>query len=134
MVINLVGYWLYEFENKEFLSIETFRKTGVGVKAPIWFAELDGEFLLWTDVNSGKIERIRNNLQVMIAPCTRFGDITGEWVSARASADETPKVVGQVEALLRGKVGYRVRLLSADRQGAGPAQARPQGLRQGFVP
>ena len=96
---------LQQFDNEEFLSLETFRKTGVGVTSPIWFAELDGEFLLWTDVNSGKIKRIRNNPRVMVAPCQRFGDITGEWVSARASVDETPEGVEQVEALLRRKVG-----------------------------
>ncbi len=96
---------LQQFDNKDFLSIETFRKTGVGVRSPIWFAERDGEFLLWTDVTSGKIKRIRNNPQVMVAPCKRFGDITGEWVSAQASVDETPEAVEQVETLLRRKVG-----------------------------
>ncbi len=96
---------LQQFDNEEFLNIETFRKSGVGVKSPIWFAEQDGEFLLWTDVNSGKIKRIRNNPQVMVAPCKRYGDITGEWVSARASIDETPEGVEQVEALVRRKVG-----------------------------
>ena len=96
---------LQQFDNREFLSIETFRRTGVGVKTPIWFAELDGEFLLWTDVSSGKIQRIRSNPQVMVAPCKRFGDITGEWVSAQASVDETPEAVEQVEALLGRKVG-----------------------------
>jgi len=69
---------LQQFDNRDFLSIETFRKTGVGVKSPIWFVELDGEFLMWTDVSSGKIKRIRNNPQVMVAPCKRFGDITAE--------------------------------------------------------
>ncbi len=96
---------LRQFHNEEFLSIETFRKTGEGVKTPIWFAELDGEFLLWTDVNSGKVKRIRNNPQVMVAPCKRMGDVTGEWVPAQASIDETPEAVEQVEALLRRKVG-----------------------------
>ena len=42
---------MQQFDNEEFLSLETFRKTGVGVKSPIWFAEHDGEFLMWTDVN-----------------------------------------------------------------------------------
>lgn len=96
---------LQQFAYEEFLSIETFRKTGAGVKSPIWFAELDGEFLMWTDVNSGKVKRIRNNPRVMVAPCKRLGDITGEWVWERASVDETPEAVEQVEALLRRKVG-----------------------------
>lgn len=94
-----------EFAGREFLSIETFRKSGVGVRTPMWFAEDGGEFLLWTDVNSGKVRRIRNNPEVRIAPCSRFGDVTGEWVAGRASIDETPEAVGRVASLLRRKVG-----------------------------
>ncbi len=96
---------MQQFDNEEFLSLQTFRKTGVGVKSPIWFAEHDGGFLMWTDVNSGKVKRIRNNARVMVAPCKRMGDVTGEWVSARASIDETPEALERVEALLRRKVG-----------------------------
>ncbi|MGV8967899.1 MAG: PPOX class F420-dependent oxidoreductase [Cellulomonas sp.] len=96
---------LKQFDNEEFLSLETFRKTGVGVSAPIWFAELDGEFLLWTDVNSGKVKRIRNNPQVMVAPCKRMGGITGQWVAALATIDETTEAVEHVQTLLRRKVG-----------------------------
>lgn len=96
---------MLQFEKKQFVSIETFRKTGVGVRTPIWFAECDQEFLLWTDVNSGKVKRITNNSKVMVAPCSRFGEITGEWVHAEASIDERPEAVEQVETLLRRKVG-----------------------------
>jgi len=96
---------LQQFDSEEFVSLETFRTTGVGVKTPIWFAELDGDLLMWTDVSSGKVKRIRNNEQVMVAPCRRRGEITGEWVAARATIDETPEAVAHVEALLRRKVG-----------------------------
>lgn len=30
---------LKQFRDQEFLSLETFRKNGVGVKTPIWFAQ-----------------------------------------------------------------------------------------------
>ncbi len=96
---------LPQFDTRDFLSIGTFRKTGVGVKSPIWFVELDGEFLMWADVSSGKISWIRNNPRVMVAPCKRFGDITGERVSAQAPVDDTPEAVEQVESLLRRKIG-----------------------------
>ncbi len=94
-----------QFDNEAFLSIKTFRKTGVGVQTPIWFAQHQNEFLLWTDVHSGKVKRIRNNPRVMVAPCKRFGNITGDWISARASVDETPEGVAQVQALLRRRIG-----------------------------
>lgn len=94
-----------QFDGEEFLSMETFRKTGVGVKTPLWFAEHDGELLIWTDGSSGKVKRIRNNPDVRVAPCKRFGEVTGEWVAARASVDESSEGVAQVAAFLRRKIG-----------------------------
>lgn len=94
-----------QFEGRKFVSMETVRKSGAGVRTPIWFAEHDHDFLMWTDVNSGKVKRIRNDPHVMVAPCTRFGDVTGEWVPGHAAIDETPEAVEQVETLLRRKIG-----------------------------
>lgn len=119
-----------EFEKKQFVSVETYRKTAVGVRTPIWFAEHHGEFLMWTDVNSGKAKRIRNNPHVMVAPCTRFGDITGEWIPGQASIDETPEAVKQVETLLRRKIGIGFaifRLVDKARDGARAAAASASG-------
>ncbi len=97
---------LKQFKDQEFLSLETFRKSGIGVKTPLWFAQ-EGEILyLWTNAESGKIKRIRNNAMVNIAPCKRFGEITGEWVAAQASVDASDAAVRHVEMLLRQKLGF----------------------------
>ena len=97
---------LQQFENQEFLSLETFRKSGVGVKTPIWFAREGDNFYLWTFADSGKVKRIRNNAQVKIAPCTRSGEITGEWLAAQASIDPSEAALQHVVSLLRGKLGF----------------------------
>lgn len=96
---------LMQFKDQQFLSLETFRKNGVGVKAPIWFAEEDNILYMWTVGESAKIKRIRNNPQVKIAPCTRFGDVTGKWVEARASVEDSVAAVQHVEKILRKKIG-----------------------------
>ncbi len=97
---------LTQFKDEEFLSLETFRKSGVGVKTPIWFAQ-EGEILhMWTMADSGKVKRIRNNPLVKIAPCTRFGKITGEWIDAQATIDRSPEALQHVETLLRKKIGF----------------------------
>lgn len=97
---------LKQFKDQEFLSLETFRKNGLGVKTPIWFAQ-EGDILYsWTVADSGKIKRIRNNGRVNIAPCKRFGEITGEWIAAHASIDDSATAVRHVESLLRRKVGF----------------------------
>ena len=96
---------LKQFKDQDFLSLETFRKNGIGVKSPVWFAEEDNILYMWTVGESAKIKRIRNNPQVKIAPCKRFGEVTGEWVEARAAMDDSTAAVQHVEKLLRKKIG-----------------------------
>ena len=95
-----------QFNNQEFLSLETFRKSGIGVKTPVWFAQEGDTLYIWTVGDSGKIKRIRNNPQVTIAPCKRFGKVTGEWMPARASVDHSAAAVRHVEVLLSRKLGF----------------------------
>jgi PPOX class probable F420-dependent enzyme len=77
------------FEGQKYLSLETFRKNGVGVRTPIWFAaETTGGaaavLYIYTIGETGKVKRIRNNPRVRIAPCDMRGNVTGEFVEARA--------------------------------------------------
>ncbi len=77
------------FEGQKYLSLETFRKNGAGVRTPVWFAAetAGGEAALlyiYTIGETGKVKRIRNNPRVRIAPCDMRGNVTGEFVEARA--------------------------------------------------
>lgn len=94
-----------QFHDQEFLSLETFRKNGIGVKTPMWFVQEGDVFYFWTISDSGKVKRIRNNPQVNIAPCKRFGEVTGAWMAAHASMDDSPTTMQHVLVLLRRKIG-----------------------------
>ena len=80
------------FERQKYLSLETFRKSGEGVRTPVWFAAeaargADGgaaALYIYTIGNTGKVKRIRNNPRVRIAPCDMHGNVSGEWMDARA--------------------------------------------------
>jgi PPOX class probable F420-dependent enzyme len=80
------------FRDQKYLSLETFKKSGEGVKTPVWFAadpaaDLSGEgarLYIYTIGNTGKVKRIRNNGRVKIAPCTLKGVPLGEWADAQA--------------------------------------------------
>jgi uncharacterized protein len=63
--------------DQRYISLATFRKTGVPVYTPIWFAEENGKLYFMTGTKLGKFKRIRNNVKVRIAPCTMRGKITG---------------------------------------------------------
>jgi PPOX class probable F420-dependent enzyme len=80
------------FAGHKYLSLETFKKSGEGVKTPVWFAEEpsvnldsnDAKLYVYTIGVSGKVKRIRNNPRVRIAPCDMRGRVLGEWMDARA--------------------------------------------------
>lgn len=70
--------------NQRYISLTTFRKTGVGVSTPVWFGEEDDKLYLMTIGKSGKVKRIRNNPQIKVAPCTMRGKVTGPEFAATA--------------------------------------------------
>ena len=98
-----------QFAQARDLSLETFRKTGVGVRTPVWFAQPPDKPVLYvyTEADAGKVKRIRNNPKVRIAPCNFRGDLRGDWVEACARICDDPQesVVGQ--QLLRRKYGWQ---------------------------
>ena len=73
-----------EIHGQRYISLATFRKSGVAVYTPIWFAEYDDKLYFMTNSKLGKCKRIRNNPQVKIAPCTIRGKITGPEFTATA--------------------------------------------------
>ena len=73
-----------EIHGQRYISLTTFRKTGVPVHTPVWFGEADGKLYVMTRSDSGKYKRLRNNPQVRIAPCTMRGSITGPEYPATA--------------------------------------------------
>jgi uncharacterized protein len=80
------------FAGHPYLNLETFKKSGEGVKTPVWFAEepsvgldsSEAKLYVYTIGVSGKVKRIRNNARVRIAPCDVRGNVLGDWVDARA--------------------------------------------------
>ena len=72
---------------EKYLNLETFRKTRVGVRTPVWFAQDVARppvFYIYSEADAGKVKRIRNNPNVRIAMCTMRGDVRGEWIDGRA--------------------------------------------------
>ena len=100
-----------QFANAKYLNLETFRKTGVGVRTPVWFAQDtpvppggSAIFYVYSAPDSGKLKRIRNNPRVRVAPCNFRGDLRGAWVDGLARiCDGAEAAHGQ--ELLRRKYG-----------------------------
>jgi uncharacterized protein len=98
------------FRDHKYISLETFKKNGEGVKTPVWFAadpasDLTGDgarLYIYTIGNTGKVKRVRNNGHVKIAPCTIKGDPLGDWADANAEI-VTGEIASQAMKLLNRK-------------------------------
>ncbi len=77
-------YNLKELESQKYILLETFRKNNQSVKTPVWFVIKDDLIYVVTREQTGKVKRLRNNLQVKFATCAIRGKVTGEWVSGTA--------------------------------------------------
>jgi hypothetical protein len=71
-------------QGENYISLTTFRKTGVGVATPVWFGEENNKLYVMTRSDMGKAKRIRNNPQVRVAPCSIRGKVKGPEFAATA--------------------------------------------------
>jgi uncharacterized protein len=99
---------LSHLAGEKYINLETYRKSGQGVRTPVWFVEMingDGSVLyVRTSDDTGKYKRVRNNPSVQIAPCNMRGSVKGNWVKGEARiADEEEKI--KVFKMLEKKYG-----------------------------
>ena len=80
-------------DSARYISLETFKKDGSGVKTPVWFANVDDKLVVHTEGRTFKIKRLRKNPRVRVASCNASGKkILGPWL------DGTARVVPSAEA------------------------------------
>ncbi len=92
---------------EKYISLETFKKNGQGVKTPVWFVLHDDALYAYTEADSWKVKRIRNNPRVRVAACTIRGEVTGPWLDATASLVEGAERVA-ADRLLNQKYFLKV--------------------------
>jgi PPOX class probable F420-dependent enzyme len=102
---------LLQFKKKNYINIETYRKSGEAVETPVWFVEENGSLFVRTGAQSGKVKRIRRNAQVKVVPCSMAGSPRGTWLSAQAEILIDEAQIGRTEELLKKKYGFQKALL-----------------------
>jgi PPOX class probable F420-dependent enzyme len=86
------GNALKVLNGAKYMNLETYRRNGVGVRTPVWFAALPAassgsevpKYYVYAEANSGKAKRVRRGGVVRIAACDIRGNITGPWTNALA--------------------------------------------------
>lgn len=79
---------LEQFAGQKYISLETFKKSGEGVKTPIWFVLHNGALYAYTEADSWKVKRIRNNPRVRVAVSDIRGKVKGPWMEGAATLIE----------------------------------------------
>ena len=80
---------LLALADHKYVSLITFRKSGVGVPTTVWVAR-DGDSLVVTTVDgAGKVKRLRNDPRVQLAPASMRGTVAPDavWVDATATVE-----------------------------------------------
>ena len=93
--------------DEAFVSLTTFRKSGVPVSTPVWIARDGDALIVTTPTESGKVKRLRNDTRVELRPCSRMGKPTDDSgpVSAVASITGDAPSINRLTALFRKKYG-----------------------------
>jgi PPOX class probable F420-dependent enzyme len=99
-----------EFDKSRYLSLATFRKSGVAVETPVWFAAMGGKLYVFTAGSSGKVKRLRNSPKARISPCDVRGRITGPGRETEARLIDDSAVVDRALGALRKKYGWQMGL------------------------
>ena len=100
-----------ELSKANYLSLGTFRKNGMEVRTPVWFAEEDGTMYLFSNGSAGKVKRLRNSTRARVAPCNVSGKVLGEWheAEARLLGSEADKLLAH--RALRRRYGWQMAAL-----------------------
>lgn len=95
---------------ERYVNLATFRKDGREVRTPVWIAVSNGAPVVYTNITSGKVKRIRNNPEVRVAPANARGDLRGDWVAATARLVEDDGVRDRALEAFVKKYGWQMRL------------------------
>ena len=93
-----------------YIALTTYRRDGTPVMTPVWVSREGDLLYVWTQGDSGKVTRIRNDARVQIAPSDHRGAAQGAPVDATARVLDAPTDLARVESLHKAKYGLQFRL------------------------
>lgn len=108
--MNAVNARQFDPATEHYVSLATYRRNGREVRTPVWLAELDGRYYLFSENKAGKIKRIRANGSARLAACDARGRVKSEWLDARARLVTEMDLIERVYAALREKYGLTMKI------------------------
>lgn len=108
--MNPLSNWPFDPADEHYVSLATFRRNGREVRTPVWLAELDGRYYLFSENKAGKVKRIRANARARLAACDMRGRIKSEWLNANARLVTDIELIERVYTALREKYGLTMKV------------------------
>jgi uncharacterized protein len=79
------GATVDHLRGKKYALLVTFRRSGEAVPTPVWFGVgPDGRVYFRSELNLGKVKRVRAQPRVLIGPCNSRGKPDGPMLEGRA--------------------------------------------------
>jgi PPOX class probable F420-dependent enzyme len=91
-----------------YINLATFRRSGVAVETPVWFAEIEDRYYVFSAGNAGKVKRLRNSSRARVAPCDMRGKVLGSWQDADAVLIREEETIRKAHRALRRKYGWQM--------------------------
>lgn len=93
-----------------YFKLATFRKNGLAVETPVWFAEKDGHYYVFSESRAGKVKRLRNSSRSRVAACSFRGNVHGPWLDAESYLLDDPEEIATAHRALRDKYKIQMRI------------------------
>ncbi len=98
------------FSQAPYVSLRTYRKSGVAVDTAIWCAPAGEHLYGFSAGQAGKVKRIRNSSRSALAVCDVRGKILGAWSDTQTCLLEDENDAATALAALRAKYGWQMAL------------------------
>lgn len=99
--------------DESFVSLTTFRKSGVAVSTPVWIARDGDALVVTTPEESGKVKRLRNSGRVELTPSNHSGKIKPGAIAVPgfASIHGDSATIDRLSPAFLKKYGFQYRIL-----------------------
>ena len=94
--------------NARYISLETFKRDGNGVKTPVWCAPLDDDVVVFSEARAFKVKRLRRDAKIRVAPCDARGKRLGDWCTGTGQIVESKAEQSRAYAALHEKYGWQM--------------------------
>lgn len=101
-------------KDEEYINLTTFRKNGKSVTTPVWFAESEGNGLLYveTEETTGKVKRLRHNPDIVVAACNAMGKSSGPTLQGTGRIIDDVSEKFAAKGALHRKYGWKRQLVN----------------------